>query len=94
MIRTDVKTSALVALILTAAALLLPVAADASTPSQVRSAVSKIGGRGGAMLKRVGSEARQAIETLLGAHVFLEIRVEVRREWRDDARALKDLGLS
>ena len=51
-------------------------------------------GRGGAMLKRVGSEARQAIETLLGAHVFLEIRVEVRREWRDDARALKDLGLS
>jgi GTP-binding protein Era len=50
-------------------------------------------GKGGALLKQVGSEARQDIETLLGARVFLRLWVKVRPDWRDDEATLADLGL-
>ena len=35
-------------------------------------------------MKRIGSEARQEIEAVLGAQVFLGLRVKVRRRWRRD----------
>ncbi|HJW75734.1 MAG TPA: GTPase Era [Thermoleophilia bacterium] len=41
-------------------------------------------GKGGAVVKRIGSEARQEIEAVLGAQVFLGLRVKVRRRWRRD----------
>ncbi len=50
-------------------------------------------GKGGAVLKESGTEARLEIERLLGARVFLRLRVEVLESWRDDPRALSDLGL-
>ncbi|HXH84450.1 MAG TPA: GTPase Era [Candidatus Tectomicrobia bacterium] len=49
-------------------------------------------GRGGAMLKRIGSAARRELEAFFGVQVFLDLRVEVRRNWRKDERALREFG--
>jgi GTP-binding protein Era len=49
-------------------------------------------GKQGAMLKTVGSQAREEMEQLLGKKVFLELWVRVREGWSDDERALKSLG--
>lgn len=40
-------------------------------------------GRGGRMIREIGSRAREEMERLLGAHVFLDLRVKVRRGWVD-----------
>ena len=50
-------------------------------------------GAGGALLKRVGTEARADIETLLHRKVFLVLRVEVRPGWRNDPRSLGEFGI-
>ena len=49
-------------------------------------------GKQGAMLKKIGTAARQEIEALVGHKVFLELRVKVRKNWRDDDEAIKSLG--
>ncbi len=49
-------------------------------------------GKGGAMLKKIGSSARQEIEGLLGKKVFLELFVRVHKEWTKKPGALKDFG--
>jgi GTP-binding protein Era len=49
-------------------------------------------GQGGTMLKKIGSTARQQIETLTHRKVFLELRVRVRKGWRDDKNALQSFG--
>lgn len=49
-------------------------------------------GKGGAMLKSIGSAARLELEAFFGVRSFLDLRVEVRRRWRRDERALRDLG--
>ncbi|MEO8281023.1 MAG: KH domain-containing protein, partial [Ideonella sp.] len=46
----------------------------------------------GAMLKRIGSEARQELETLMGGKVFLELWVKVRTGWADDEEHLRSYG--
>jgi len=50
-------------------------------------------GRGGEMIKRIGTEARQDLERFFDCKVFLDLRVKVRAAWRDDERALDDMGL-
>ena len=50
-------------------------------------------GRGGARIKQIGTEARADIERLLGRHVFLKLFVKVREHWRNDERALDELGI-
>ena len=50
-------------------------------------------GRGGGLLKAAGTAARKELERLLGTHVFLKLWVKVRPDWRNDARALRQLGL-
>jgi GTP-binding protein Era len=50
-------------------------------------------GKGGARLKQVGTAARADIEKLLGRHVFLNLFVKVRERWRDDERALDEMGI-
>jgi GTPase len=50
-------------------------------------------GRGGAMLKAVGTEARHQIEEFLGTRVFLGLFVKVREGWREDAATLEKMGL-
>ena len=49
-------------------------------------------GNGGERLKRIGSEARQELETLLDAKVFIELWVKVRSGWADDEAHLRSYG--
>ncbi len=49
-------------------------------------------GKGGSMLKAIGTAARIEIEKLLNTKVFLEIWVKVKKGWRDDTRLLQELG--
>jgi GTP-binding protein Era len=49
-------------------------------------------GAGGERLKRIGSEARQELEPLLGAKVYLELFVKVRSGWADDEQHLRGYG--
>lgn len=49
-------------------------------------------GRGGSRLKQVGRAARLELDKLLDKRVFLRTHVRVRRNWADDARALKQFG--
>ncbi|MBP3878132.1 MAG: GTPase Era [Lachnospiraceae bacterium] len=49
-------------------------------------------GRGGAMLKRIGTLARREIEELAGGQVFLKLFVKVRKDWRDNELLLKNYG--
>lgn len=50
-------------------------------------------GKGGEMLKRIGTAARKDLVDLLGARVHLELFVRVERDWAHDARGLRRLGL-
>lgn len=49
-------------------------------------------GRGGAMLKRVGSDARKDIATFFGKRVFLELFVKVESNWRNKENKLRAFG--
>ena len=49
-------------------------------------------GRGGTMLKRIGTAARLELERFFGIKVYLGLSVQVRRAWRKDARALREFG--
>ena len=48
-------------------------------------------GRGGEMIKKIGSAAREELERFFGVHVFLDLHVRVRADWRDDARLLGEM---
>jgi GTP-binding protein Era len=50
-------------------------------------------GRGGEMIKRIGSEARQDLERFFGTRIFLDLRVKVNPDWRNNDRALDELGV-
>ena len=49
-------------------------------------------GKGGVMIKRVGTEAREDLERLLGMRVFLDLRVKVKKDWRRDAAQIRRFG--
>lgn len=49
-------------------------------------------GHQGRALKRVGTQARSDIEKFLGKKVYLELFVKVKKDWRNDSRALKQFG--
>ncbi|MGY1721053.1 MULTISPECIES: GTPase Era [unclassified Blastococcus] len=49
-------------------------------------------GKGGSIIKAIGTEARQGMETLLDARVHLELHVTVLGEWQDDPKKLNRLG--
>ena len=51
-------------------------------------------GQGGRMIKRIGQDARQQIEELVGTRVYLELWVKVRKKWRQDERELRRMGYS
>jgi GTPase len=50
-------------------------------------------GRGGRMIREIGSRARPEVELLLGRKVFLELMVKVRPRWRRDEAMLARLGI-
>jgi GTP-binding protein Era len=49
-------------------------------------------GQGGLMLKKIGASARQAIESMSGRKVYLELHVKVEKNWRSNSEALRRLG--
>ena len=49
-------------------------------------------GKGGKMLKRVGTLARKDIEALLGDKVYLELWVKVQKDWRNKPQFIRNLG--
>ena len=49
-------------------------------------------GKGGSMLKKIGTAARIEIENLMGTRVNLQLWVKVRREWRDSELYMKNYG--
>ncbi len=49
-------------------------------------------GKGGSMLKQIGTTARQAIEAMSGRKVFLDLRVKVNKNWRNNAHTLRRFG--
>ena len=49
-------------------------------------------GKGGQVLKRVGTLARRELEELLGSKVFLEIYVKSKKNWRDNPSLLEEMG--
>jgi GTP-binding protein Era len=50
-------------------------------------------GRGGEMIKRIGTAAREDLERFFGTRVFLDLHVRVKSEWREDERVLDEIGL-
>ena len=49
-------------------------------------------GEGGKMMKTIGSQARKEIEEMGGRPVYLELRVKVLKDWRNDENAMMRLG--
>ena len=50
-------------------------------------------GRGGEMIKAIGTAARKELQSFFDTRVFLDLRVKVRADWREDERMLDELGL-
>ncbi len=51
-------------------------------------------GKGGTMLKRIGTRAREKLERLLGARVFLRLHVKVEERWSERLETLRRLGIA
>lgn len=49
-------------------------------------------GKGGSMLKKIGTQARKDLEKYFGKKIFLETYVKVDKDWRDDDRKLRKYG--
>lgn len=65
---------------------------DASIVCERDSHKGIIIGKGGSMLKKIGTNARCEMERLLGARVNLKLWVKVRKDWRDSELMLKNFG--
>ena len=65
---------------------------EATIYCEKKSHKSIVIGKGGSMLRRIGTEARTDIQALLGCQVFLELWVKIRQDWRDNPRDLRMLG--
>lgn len=50
-------------------------------------------GRGGAMIKQIGMEAREELERFFNARVYLDLRVKTSANWREDPRLLDQIGV-
>ncbi len=51
-------------------------------------------GRGGTMIKKISTKARQEIEEMSGEKVYLELKVKVEKNWRNNPEFLRRYGLS
>jgi GTPase len=69
---------------------LIKIAADIIVQRESQKAI--ILGERGAMIKKLGTEARKSIEEFLGSKVYLELFVKVKPKWRDNERQLKEYG--
>ena len=64
---------------------------EASVIVETESQKAIVVGKGGRVVKAIGSGARHEIEAILGVHVFLDLRVKVRKRWRRDDRYIERL---
>jgi GTPase len=48
-------------------------------------------GQNGQMLKKIGTAARIEIEAMSGKKVYLQLRIKVRKNWRDDEKLVKQM---
>ena len=64
---------------------------EASLIVETESQKAIVVGKGGRVVKAIGSGARHEIEAILGVHVFLDLRVKVRKRWRRDDRYVDHL---
>jgi GTP-binding protein Era len=79
----------------------ISVEVDELTPKVVRATIfvetesqkQIVVGRGGAVVKQIGTRARPEVELVVGHHVFLELQVKSRPKWRRDEAMLDRLGL-
>ena len=69
-----------------------PIAIKASIIVEKESQKGIVIGKGGQKIKQIGSLARKDIESLLHKHVFLELFVKVREDWRNEENYLKEFG--
>jgi GTP-binding protein Era len=49
-------------------------------------------GKNGAMIKKLGVEARTELATMLGTDVYLDLHVKVLKNWREDADLMRRMG--
>jgi GTP-binding protein Era len=66
---------------------------SASVLVETESQKGIIVGKGGQMIKDVGTSARREIQKLTGDRVHLDLTVRVKRDWRGDERLLDSLGI-
>lgn len=57
-----------------------------------KSQIGIVVGKGGLLLKEVGTKARHELEALFGQRIFLDLRVKTKREWRNREEELRRLG--
>jgi GTP-binding protein Era len=50
-------------------------------------------GKGGEMIKRIGTAAREELERRFGKRVYLDLHVRVKSDWREDEGMLTDIGM-
>ncbi len=65
---------------------------DATIYCEKKSHKGIIIGKNGSMLKQIGTQAREDLENLFGAKVFLQLWVKVKEDWRNKNSVLRDLG--
>lgn len=70
---------------------IVEVRADVWAESQSQKAI--LIGKGGRMVREIGTAARRELERELGAKVFLDLKVRVREHWRRDEELLDRLGI-
>ena len=51
-------------------------------------------GKGGAMIKQIGTAAREELERFFATRVYLDLHVRVAQDWREDDRLLQDIGIT
>ena len=71
-----------------------PIHIEASLICEKESHKGIVIGKGGAMLKKIGSQARMDIQELTGRKVNLKLFVKVRKDWRNDSLQLRSFGYS
>ena len=67
----------------------LRIAADIMLEREGQKAI--VIGKQGSMLKKIGTEARGEIEAFLKQPIYLELFVKVRKGWREDERAIREV---
>jgi GTP-binding protein Era len=50
-------------------------------------------GKGGAMIKKIGTAAREELEHFFSTRIYLDLHVKVKSSWRDDERVLDEMGV-